>query len=421
MESYHAQRDYLSGLALSLKEQSQTTENGRKRRHWAQHNDLLSKSHPPFWVCPDDDGVWMELIPQEELRCVDPELRLLERKLQQYLYQAKHFKDDMVFEPCVYWETPGEYTGYHYGNFSQTSVWGLPIVKQQAGWRALKMEEVIKTRDDFELLMRHEVDFIEDKDEQTRLSEKLSEAVAGQIDIRFQLPYSVLVQALMIDLVHLRGLENLLLDLYDAPELLDASLQHMASSKERLLLKLERERKLFDNRINIYTGSGSLGYTTLPRKKDEDVRLKDMWGFADTQEFSHVSPEMFERFAISNQVLGLRHFGMVCYGCCEPLDKTYDLIYKHVPNLRRLSVSPWSDLELAAEKIGTKAIFSWKPNPALVKKNMNENAVKMLLEKVKHVAKDCYLEIILKDLRTCGGKEPLLRFIDLVNEVFERK
>ena len=145
-----------------------------------------------------------------------------------------------------------------------------------------------------------------------------------------------------------------------------------------------------------------------------------MWGFADAQEFSHVSPAMFERFAISNQKLGLQHFGMACYGCCEPLDNKHDIIARHLPRLRRLSVSPWSIIELAAEKIGRHAIYSWKPNPVFINAHFDSDAVRAMLKRVKQAAGGCHLEIILKDLRTCGQTNHYLKlFLQLVGEVFD--
>ena len=130
---------------------------------------------------------------------------------------------------------------------------------------------------------------------------------------------------------------------------------------------------------------------------------------------------MFERFALANQKLGLNHFGMGCYGCCEPLDNRYEAVFRHITNLRRISVSPWSDIKLAAEKIGKKTIFSWKPNPAMISSSFDETAVTKLLEYVKQTAAGCHLEIILKDLRTCGNTNQYIKhFIALTDRVFDR-
>jgi hypothetical protein len=256
--------------------------------------------------------------PRGALVCQDGELRQAEIRLLRYLYQAEHFHDDFVFEPCLYFDIPGTYTGYLYGNVDQKTAWGIDIVKPRVGQTAYHLDAFIKDEGGFEPLMSHEVDFIEDTGALKRLKEKYEDALDGILEIKFQLPYSVLVQSHLIELVHLRGLENLLYDLYDIPDLLMDVIGHMARSKARLLTRLEREHRLFENRVNIYTGSGGLGYTTAPRKQDGDILLGDMWGFADAQEFGNVSAEMFERFALKNQKIALNLFGMGCYGCCEP-------------------------------------------------------------------------------------------------------
>lgn len=421
MKSYAEQCRYLQELAGRLRDLSAAPENAEKRRRWADHNDLKARQKPLLWVCPDDDGGWLELVPPKSLQCEDPELRALENRLFKYLYQAEYLPDDFVFEPCVYFDMPGNYTGYLYGNTEQKTAWGVPIKKPKVGQGAYHLDAFIKEEKDFEPLLSHEIGFTVDEEELQRLRLKYEEALNGVIAVRFLLPYSVLVQSLLIEFVHLRGLENLMYDLYDNPELLMHAIRHMAESKARLLQKLERQKLLFDNRINIYTGSGSLGYTNAPIKRDEDVTLSDMWGFADAQEFSGVSSAMFEKYALENQKIGLQLFGSGCYGCCEPLDGKYDAIFHHLKNIRRLSVSPWSNVREAAERIGTKAIYSWKPNPAEICTGFDEES---MLHKLKHVAactRDCFVEIILKDIRTCGHTPyHLQRFIHLANIAFER-
>ena len=366
MEGYKEQIAYIRELAKKYEQLSDSEENNEKRKRWADHNELRVKQKSLLWICPDDDGGWLELVPESELQCADPILREIENKLKKYLYQNQCLKDDFVFEKRLYFTYPGTYTGYLYGNIEQTEAWGIPIVKPQIGNKAYHLNNFLKTEEDYEILLNHEVDFIPDEEQKKVMEAQIKEVLDGILDIEFQLPYSVLVQSHLIEMVHLRGLENLMYDLYDEPDLLKSVFLYMGESKKRLLKSLEQKHLLFDNRINIYTGSGSLGYTNDPWKRPEDVELKDMWGFADAQEFSSVSAEMFEEFAITHQKIGLNMFGRGCYGCCEPLDHKYDAIYRHITNIRRLSVSPWSDLNEAAENIGKKAIFSWKPDPAKV-------------------------------------------------------
>lgn len=417
--SYKHEKQIICELAKQLRAVSETPENKKKRQNWADHNDLKGNTEPVIWVCPDDDGGWLELVPETALECSDRDLRQLEMRLRKYIYHARNFGDDFVFEPAVYFDIPGEYTGYHYGCKNQGTVWGLRVEAKVAGKNAYHLDNYLKTPEDFQTVLSHEVDFIPDYGELERLREKVEDAVGGIIGISFNLPYSVLVQSLLIELVHMRGLEELMYDLYDNDELLLKVLRHMAESKARLLDRLERGKMLFDNRTNIYTGSGGLGYTNAAIKKPQDVRLKDMWGFADAQEFSQVSPEMFEKFAVRNQKIGLNKFGMGCYGCCEPMDNKYDIVFKHIENLRRISVSPWSDTKIAAENIGNRAIYSWKPNPALICCGFDEENIYKMLCDVAETTKSCTTEIILKDIRTCSNTPVhLQKFIRLAKKAF---
>lgn len=416
---YNEQLLYIREMAKKLAVLASTDENDRKRRRWADHNDLVKRQQPLIWVCPDDDGGWLELVPVEQLLCMDGDLRELEYKIRKYLYHAENLDDDFVFEDKIYFTYPGKYTGYLYGNVKQESAWGVSIRKPQIGKGAYHLENFLQTEDDYHQLLEHEVDFIPDETEHCRLEKKYNEVLDGILEVEFHLPYSVLVQSHLIELVHLRGLENLMYDLYDEPELLMDILRHIGESKARLLKRLEDRHLLFDNRLNIYTGSGGLGYTNDVRKTVGEVKLRDMWGFADAQEFSNVSPKMFEQFAIINQKIGLNMFGRGCYGCCEPLDGKYDAIFKHLTNIRRLSISPWADITEAAERIGDKAIFSWKPNPARICTGFNEEEMLKELKHVAHITRDCFVEIILKDIRTCNyTPEYLQKFIALARTTF---
>ena len=59
---------------------------------------------PLIWVCPDEDGAWLELVPEEILVCEDKDLRLLERKLRSSIrIRGKWLKDDFAFRAgCLF-------------------------------------------------------------------------------------------------------------------------------------------------------------------------------------------------------------------------------------------------------------------------------------------------------------------------------
>lgn len=233
--TYQDQKLLVRELAKQYRELSQTPRNDRKRQNWADHNDLKGNTEPLLWICPDDDGGWEELVPASEIQCEDSDLKQLEIRLKKYLYHIRHFDDDFVFEPAVYFEIPGNYTGYHYGNRNQDNVWGLKVKAKVAGKTAYHLDNYMKTPEDFQTVLEHEVDFIPDDHALGRLREKYLDAVGGILSVDFHLPYSVLVQSLLIELVHMRGLEELMYDLYDNDELLMNILKHNGREQSPLV------------------------------------------------------------------------------------------------------------------------------------------------------------------------------------------
>ena len=422
--SYKEDLNIIRDLAAEVAELSNLPRYEQARHKWIEHNDLQGGTEPLIWVCPDDDGGWLELVPCSSLKSEDEDLRVLEHRLRKLIYQHMYFNDDYVQEPILRYDMPGEYTGYTYADASQKSAWGIPIHAKGISSGAYHLDNYLDKEENVEKLLHHEVDFIPDDAEYRRLYTKYSEAVDGLIEIQFIIPYVTLVQSLLIELVHLRGLAELMMDLYDNPEWLHKILDHMSASKARLLERLEQKNMLYDNRSNLYTGSGGLGYTSHQKgnhhKGDGSAKLSDMWGFADAQEFSDVSPAMFSEFAIAYQKRGLNKFGLISYGCCEPLNNKFDMIFSSLPNIRRLSVSPWSDVNIAAENIKNKAIFSWKPNPSLICCGIDEQTVSKMLAETANATRNCVTEIILKDVRTCAGTpEYMQKFIEMSRNAFK--
>ena len=129
---------------------------------------------------------------------------------------------------------------------------------------------------------------------------------------------------------------------------------------------------------------------------------------------------LMRRLLLNYQKKIMNRCGLVDYGCCEPYTRKFDMLEK-IPNLRRVSVSPWCDLETAAERIGAEYIYSWKPNPAMLVGKFNENAIRKTIRRTLDIAKDCYLEIILKDTFTVEHRpERIDRWAEIVREEIEK-
>jgi hypothetical protein len=78
-------------------------------------------------------------------------------------------------------------------------------------------------------------------------------------------------------------------------------------------------------------------------------------------------------------------------------------LLRQIPNLRKISMSPWVDLEIGAERIGGDFVFSRKPNPTFVADDTwDPDAIERDLRVTVEICDryGCPLEIVLKDIST---------------------
>lgn len=59
----------------------------------------------------------------------------------------------------------------------------------------------------------------------------------------------------------------------------------------------------------------------------------------------------------------LVRFGITYYGCCEPLHKKIDYLRK-IPNLKKICISPWCDIESVINQVGADYAIRQKASPA---------------------------------------------------------
>lgn len=101
---------------------------------------------------------------------------------------------------------------------------------------------------------------------------------------------------------------------------------------------------------------------------------------------------MHDEFEIEYAKQYLEGFGLSYYGCCEPLHNKIHILRK-LPKLRKVSITPWADVRVAAENIGGDYVLSRKPNPAAVA--------------VDQVDEEALRAEILETLQVCGKTTPL--------------
>jgi len=209
-----------------------------------------------------------------------------------------------------------------------------------------------------------------------------------------------------------RGVTNLLVDLADRPDFMHKLVRRLTDISLHYVEQVER-LGLFDNDPYILHCTPILTNDLPGRDTDGTVlKRKNVWGRGVAQIFASVSKKMHEEFDIEYMKETIGKCGLAYYGCCEPLDKKIDIVEK-IPNLRKISITPWADVNIAAEAINTKYVLSSKPNPAAVAEAVldKENLKKEINEILDACRRNrCNCDIVLKDISTCS-KNP--------NNIFE--
>jgi len=70
---------------------------------------------------------------------------------------------------------------------------------------------------------------------------------------------------------------------------------------------------------------------------------------------------MFGEFFLPDMAGVAWLFGLVYYGCCEPMDDRWPLIGNAIPNIRAVSISAWNDQPKIAALLGKDYVYSRQP------------------------------------------------------------
>jgi hypothetical protein len=218
------------------------------------------------------------------------------------------------------------------------------------------------------------------------------------------------------------GNNGLLYWLYDSPKTIHRLMQYMHEDRNTLFDFLEREKLIAPNTDNQMAGPRAYGYVSdLPGPEtDSQVKLKNLWGWAESQETTIISPQMYEEFFLPHLAALSARFGLIYYGCCEPVHDRLALIMKAIPNLRSVSVSGWSDFKMVGEMLGRKYVYSRKPTPAYLSgPNPDWGLAEKDMRRTYEAARNCNVEILVRDVYTINRERPRLKkWVQMTRSVF---
>lgn len=399
------QKQIIRELAERIAEIAYLPVQDEKRKLWRRNNDLMD-SRPMVYI---DQLPWHEIGRSEEMRlyCTEPFLRELEQQMKELLYRWNHFPCDMVVEKRI--DIPYSVRGLNYG---------INIV-----------ENILKTDADNDIVSHQYEDQVADEEGLDKLENDkiwvdmdlddehldICEEIFGDI-LPTRLAGVQIHSGVWDRIAQMRPAEHILWDLIDRPEFTEKVVKKFV---DLTISTVEQCEKLgiLDPYAQYIHCTGA--YTRdLPKDGLEEGRItaKNVWSLGMSQIFGSVSPAMHEEFEIDLVKPLYEKFGLMYYGCCEPLENKIDIIRK-INNVRKISISPWADPDRAAPQMGKDYVMSLKSNPAFIATNVFDE--ENIRKQIQTAGKACRangtpLEIILKDVSTVSGH---LEWLDRWNRV----
>lgn len=392
------EKNLLRDLAGKVKYLADLPEQEYKRDLWYKHCDL-KQTKPMLLVFPEDS--WTEIIPKDKIIIKHGFWAQIEWYLRHLIYRHENIKDDFVIEPVLYVDIA-----------VGRSSWGVcPEFdkKESYSW-----EPPIKDEYDLEKLVIP--DIVVEKELSDYRYNLVCQALGDILEVK---QHCYLPLMLTCDTAALfLGIEQLMMHMYDKPRLVHRVMDTISDGFLKEAEYLQDNNLLTLNNFGHYIDSGGIAYTNdLPSNSNgRKVEFKDLWGFGVAQAATGISPAMHEEFILPYDLKLLKHCGLVSYGCCETYTSKFGMLKRNFPNLRRVSVSPWCDPEVAAEELEDKYIYSCKLNPSYVTE-FDPDAIRKDVREKLETAKGCCLEIILKDVSSLHN-DPfrLNKWIKIVSE-----
>ena len=389
-------KDTIRDLAKRVADIAALPVQQHKRELWTRIN-RLERVRPTIHVQAIAQSIWVELLPESELETTDPFCRQQEMALRRKIYCWEHFPDDRVVDNVV--ASPVVVRGEcRSADFGMTR----DYVRPDAEFGAYLMKNAIQQERDIDKIRTEStvtVDWDETDKCYTRLAELYGDTLVVQKRGRdfFWLP-------VMDVFIGWRGIEQMFIDLIDRPSWVHEALEKITVAYLSDLEQMEKLGALSLGNRNTALGSGGYAWTDELPQPDFDgthVRLKDLWARCATQIFTDgISPAMHDEFAIQYEKRLLERFGLSTYGCCEPLHNKMHVVRK-IGNLRRVSMSPWVDIDVASAEVGKDYVYTHKPNPTIISmEGWHPELARAELRDAFEKTRDNVVEVNLQDIHT---------------------
>ena len=389
------EKEVLRGLGREIAAISADPINAERAALWTRLNDL-EQQRPMVWI---NELPWHEMDVDGELtlRCRGAWARELETSLRRTVYQWRHLPGDMVVNPWI----------------------DCPLAIHSTDFGMVEEVDIARTDASNEIVSRHFHIQIREMEDIDKIKMPVVTHSQGTTKVAFDTMRELFKDIVPVKkvgqthiwftpwdyLIRWWGIEEAMIDMIDRPAMVHAAYERMLKAWMVELDQFEERNLLSLDNANVRIGSGGYGYvSSLPGTGFDagHVKPKNMWGCSNAQILASVSPEMHWEFAMEHDLPWMERWGLNYYGCCEALDRKVGLL-RRIPNLRKVSVSPWNDYRRVFDGLGGDYVASVKPNPAIfLDAQWSEAAARAAIDEALDLAaqRGVAVELIMKDIST---------------------
>jgi hypothetical protein len=385
-------RTTVRDLARRVADVAASEENVRRQRLWNDVNSLRQPERPPVICHP---GCWEELLPRATMVSQDKALAGIEYSLRQTLYKID-IGDDTVVQP---WWGVGAVVRLQGEHF-----WGVPIGYTRTNVRggAWAYDPPIRQESDIEKIVPPRYVYDPNATEESRA--KMHDLLGDILPIRVTCGVPGPGAWLHGWATQLCGVKELLEYLMDRPEWVHRLMGILRDGFLGLMDQYEAMGILTLNN----TGTSACDDLPQPDFDGKRVRLKDLWGRGESQEFQGVGPRQHKEFLLDYQMPILKRSGITYYGCCEDLTQKIPLILS-IPNLRKFVCSPWTDLGKLVDAVGDRYCIEWRQKATDVVYQHDMAPIRRHLEQGLRKARGTPIQVVLQELETVAGRPERLK------------
>ena len=399
-------QEIVSPLVERILELSGRPEEEAKKELWARHNAFQPTEKIPVSLTFENipDLQWDMMFGRDHLRCQGEVARYIEFYLKKRIWIAESVPDDHVVWKAI--SIPAVYTRHHQN-------WGVDLAWRSTGTPLSSKSIVAPFQKEIELSkLRGPQTEVNESETSARLSEAL-ELVGGRLAVHAN--YETLGESPYEFAVRMRGLQQILFDVYDCPDQVHRMMEFITQSI--IADDMRRERHGWINcpvdpsgRYQMVPTYRQIATYLLPDFCSRSPQVRDERAYVSAQSASGLGPTMYEEFVhqYNCRISELYPTKTVYYHGCECLDQKLDIIAT-LPNLGRHHVSAWSSVALAAKKYQGSVILEVTSHPNLIATGATRQEMKKEMAVRVREAAGHPIDLSITDVYNLGGDPGLLR------------